>query len=127
MKKVNLTYIIDDDNIFVFVLKKIMEKNENFAEVLDFKNGDEVINILSDENNTLPNIILLDINMPVVDGWEFLGKIEKLPNKEKLNIFIMSSSIDVNDIKKSKSFSTVKDFISKPINNDKLNKLIESI
>ena len=127
MRKVNLTYIIDDDNIFVFVLKKILEKNENFDQVLDFKNGEEVLNILSDKNNVFPNVILLDINMPVIDGWQFLEEIEKLPNKEKLNVFIMSSSIDTNDIEKSKSFSTVKDFISKPINNDKLNKLIESI
>ena len=127
MKKVNLTYIIDDDKIFVFVLKKIIKKNENFDEVLDFKNGEEVLNILSNKDNTFPNIILLDINMPVIDGWQFLEQIEKLPNKERLNVFIMSSSIDANDIDKSKSFSTVKDFISKPINNDKLNKLIESI
>lgn len=127
MRKVSLTYIIDDDNIFVFVLKKILEKNENFDQVLDFKNGEEVLNILSDKNNAFPNVILLDINMPVIDGWQFLEQIEKLPNKEKLNVFIMSSSIDANDIEKSKSFSTVKDFISKPINNDKLNKLIESI
>jgi CheY-like chemotaxis protein len=127
MKKVDLTYIIDDDKIFVFVLKKILKKNENFDEVLDFKNGEEVLDLLSNKDNALPNIILLDINMPVIDGWQFLEEIEKLPNKEKLNVFIMSSSIDTNDIEKSKSFSTVKDFISKPINNDKLNKLIQSI
>ena len=127
MRKVDLTYIIDDDKIFVFVLKKYLEKNENFNQVFDFKNAEEVANLLSDENNQLPDIILLDINMPVIDGWQFLEQIEQLPHKDKLNVFIMSSSIDANDIEKSKSFSTVKDFISKPINNEKLNKLIESI
>ncbi|MEO8517149.1 MAG: response regulator [Flavobacterium sp.] len=127
MRKVDLTYIIDDDKIFVFVLKKYLEKNDNFNQVFDFKNAEEVINLLSDENEQLPDIILLDINMPVIDGWQFLEQIEQLPNKEKLNVFIMSSSIDANDIEKSKSFSTVKDFISKPINNEKLDKLVESI
>ena len=127
MRKVNLTYIVDDDKIFVFVLKRILEKNKNFNQVLDFKNGKEVLNKLFDSDIVLPDIILLDINMPVIDGWQFLEQIEKLPNKEELNVFIMSSSIDANDIEKSKSFSTVKDFISKPINNDKINKLIESI
>ena len=127
MKKINLTYIIDDDKIFIFVLKKLLVKNESFEKVLDFKNGEEVIKMLSDNNNILPSIILLDINMPVIDGWQFLEEIEKLPNKNKLNVFIMSSSIDKKDIEKSKSFSTVKDFISKPINNEKLNKLIENI
>lgn len=127
MRKIDLTYIIDDDKIFVFVLKKYLEKNENFNQVLDFKNGEEVIKLLSEKNNQLPDIILLDINMPVIDGWQFLEQIEELPHKDKLNVFIMSSSIDANDIEKSKSFSTVKDFISKPINNEKLNSLIDSI
>jgi CheY-like chemotaxis protein len=127
MKKINLTYIIDDDNIFIFVLKKILEKNQSFEEVLDFKNGEKVIELLNKKNQIIPNVILLDINMPVIDGWQFLEQIEKLPNKDKFNIFIMSSSIDANDIEKSKSFSTVKDFISKPINNDKLNKLLDRI
>ena len=127
MRKVNLTYIVDDDKIFVFVLKKILEKNKNFNQILDFKNGEEVLKRLLDSDIVLPDIILLDINMPVIDGWQFLEQIEKLPNKDKLNVFIISSSIDANDIEKSKSFSTVKDFISKPINNDKINKLIESM
>ncbi len=127
MRKIDLTYIIDDDKIFVFVLKKILAKNENFNQVFDFRNGEDVLNMLMNKDNQLPDIILLDINMPVIDGWQFLEELEQLPNKDQLNVFIMSSSIDTNDIEKSKSFSTVKDFISKPINNDKLNKLIESL
>lgn len=126
MKKIPLTYIIDDDNIFTFVLKKILERNDSFQEIIDFKNGQNVIDLLRKKNQKIPNIILLDINMPVIDGWQFLEELEKLPIKEKLNIFIMSSSIDATDIQKSKSFSTVKDFISKPINNDKLMQILEN-
>jgi CheY-like chemotaxis protein len=125
MKKIPLTYIIDDDNIFTFVLKKILERNDSFQEIIDFKNGQNVIDLLRKKNQKIPNIILLDINMPVIDGWQFLEELEKLPIKEKLNIFIMSSSIDATDIQKSKSFSMVKDFISKPINNDKLIQILE--
>ena len=127
MRKIDMTYIIDDDKIFVFVLKKILAKNENFNQVFDFRNGEEVLSMLMNKDNQLPDIILLDINMPVIDGWQFLEELEQLPNKEQLNVFIMSSSIDTNDIEKSKSFSTVKDFISKPINNEKLHRLIESL
>ncbi len=127
MKKIDLTYIIDDDNIFVFVLKKLLEKNENFNQVLDFKNGEDVVSALCDDRIPKPDLILLDINMPVIDGWQFLEEIEKLPNKDQLNIYIMSSSIDANDIEKSKSFSTVKDFISKPISHEKLNALIQNL
>ncbi len=126
MKKAEITYIIDDDSIFVFVLKKLLEKNENFVQVRDFKNGEDVLDIL--QNNTeFPDIILLDINMPVVDGWQFLQKLEELPNKENLRVFVMSSSIDVADVEKSKEFTTVKNYISKPINQEKLNDLLNQI
>ena len=127
MRKLDLTYIIDDDSIFVFVLKKLLEKNDSFAQIRDFKNADEVLELLSHNEENLPDLILLDLNMPIVDGWQFLDKIEKMPYKEKLNVFIMSSSIDVSDIEKSKAYATVKDFISKPINNDKLINLLEKI
>ena len=80
MKKAELTFIIDDDNIFVFVLKKLLEKNENFVQFRDFKNGEDVIDILEKDSAEFPDIILLDINMPVVDGWQFLEKLEELPN-----------------------------------------------
>lgn len=126
MSKIDLTYIIDDDKIFTFVLKKFLEKNKNFNQIIDFKNGEEVLLMLT-SRNYIPDLILLDINMPVIDGWQFLEALEKLPNKERFKIFIMSSSIDKIDIEKSKTFSTVIDFISKPINNEKLNKLIGSL
>jgi two-component SAPR family response regulator len=126
MKKINLTYIIDDDKIFIFVLKKILEKNKCFDQIQDFMNGEEVIAILSNKKNK-PDIILLDINMPIIDGWQFLEQVEKLPWKNEFKIFILSSSIDASDIEKSKTYSTVIDFISKPVNNEKLNKIIDSI
>lgn len=125
-RKIPLTYIIDDDKIFVFVLKKVIEKNKNFDKIEEFRNGEEVLELLSKEIN-LPTIILLDINMPVIDGWQFLDEVELLENKDKLNIFIMSSSIDQRDIAKSKFYSTVKDFISKPISGEKLDKLLEKV
>ena len=125
-KKVPLTYIIDDDKIFVFVLKKVIEKNKNFEEIISFRNGEEVLELISKEIN-LPTVILLDLNMPIIDGWQFLDKVEKFNHRNKLSIFIMSSSIDNRDIEKSKIYSTVKDFISKPINNEKLDKLVEKI
>jgi CheY-like chemotaxis protein len=126
MKKINLTYIIDDDQIFVFVLKKIIDKIDNFKIVVDFKNGEDVLKILSNKE-TVPDIILLDINMPIIDGWQFLERLEKFPNKDQFKIYIMSSSIDTNDIEKAKTFSMVKDFISKPINNEKLLRIIENV
>lgn len=127
MKKIPLTYIIDDDNIFVFILKKSLEKNQSFLEVLNFNDGQSFLERLQEKCFIVPDIILLDINMPVLDGWQVLEQIEKLPNKDKLNIVVMSSSVDVSDIERAKTFSTVRNFISKPFNKEKLNQLLEMI
>lgn len=127
MKQIDLTYIVDDDNIFVFVLNKNLEKNDLFLNFISFKNGEAVLEDLKQKNSTLPNLILLDLNMPFFDGWQFLEAIEELNIKNKLNIFIMTSSIDQKDIEKAKKYSTVKDFISKPINQEKLNLIASKI
>lgn len=113
-----LTFIIDDDPVFVLLFKKIMLKIGGFETVLNFENGqlalDALIEIFNN-NEPFPDIIFLDINMPIMDGWEFLRAIEKYKFKDKLNIYMVSSSIDPTEIKKSKKFKTVKRFISKPI------------
>lgn len=119
------TYIIDDDSIFVFVLKKLLEKHQGFGKVVDFKNGNEALELLFDEKAGLPCVILLDLNMPLIDGWQFLEELQKSDIAQKIKVFIMSSSIDFNDIEKSKKYSIVQDFISKPINHEKLNKILE--
>ena len=124
MHKIGLIYIIDDDDIFVFVLRKLLQKSKRFDEVINIGNGLEAIDLLVNEfetNKKLPDIIFLDLNMPVLDGWQFLDQVEKLPFKELLRIYIISSSIDVKEIEKSKTYSTVKSFVSKPLTLEWLN------
>lgn len=121
------TYIIDDDSIFVFVLKKLLEKHQDFGTVVDFKDGHQALELLLAKDSELPCVILLDLNMPLLDGWQFLERLEKTQLNSQLNVFVMSSSIDVTDIEKSKQYSVVKDFISKPINHEKLDRIIESL
>ena len=124
MHKIGLIYIIDDDDIFVFVLRKLLQKSKRYDEVINIGNGLEAIDLLVNEfetNKKLPDIIFLDLNMPVLDGWQFLDQVEKLPFKELLRIYIISSSIDVKEIEKSKTYSTVKSFVSKPLTLEWLN------
>lgn len=122
------TYIIDDDSIFVFVLKKLLEKHHNFGEVVAFKDGNQALEILfSGDNVDLPCVVLLDLNMPLLDGWQFLEHLENIELHDQLSVFIMSSSIDTRDIEKSKQYSIVKDFISKPINHEKLDRILENL
>ena len=119
MQNFKLTYLIDDDQIFVFVLKKLLQKSQRFDNVETIINGLEAIEILKsayDSPEGLPDIIFLDLNMPVLDGWQFLDEVEKLPFKDQLKIYIISSSIDSKEIEKAKEYKSVKSFVSKPVN-----------
>jgi CheY-like chemotaxis protein len=118
IRNYKLTFIIDDDPVFVLLFKKIMLKIGQFETVLNFENGQLGLDALIEKfnnNEPFPDIIFLDINMPVMDGWEFLKALEKYKFKDELNIYMVSSSIDPTEIKKSKKFKTVKRFISKPV------------
>ena len=124
----DLTYIIDDDAIFVFVFKKILKKAEVFKEVVNVQNGLEAINVLKTLNkkkHKLPDLIFLDLNMPVLDGWQFLDELEKLPFKDQLKIYIISSTIDNAEIERATNYSCVKSFIPKPINSAELTRILE--
>lgn len=114
-------YIIDDDPIYQLVTKRLIEKSNLFGETKAFGNGDEALNYFENTGD-LPDVLLLDIEMPGMDGWDFLDellRIEKNFQKEA-TIYVASSSIAFEDKIKAKNYTCVKDFLSKPINLEKL-------
>lgn len=126
MKSFNSTFIIDDDPIFVLLFKKIIEKSERFNKVQNFPDGQFAIEELlkiHQEGSVLPDIIFLDLNMPNIDGWQFLEEIQKYNFINKLTIYIVSSSIDSHEIERAKQYQCVKNFISKPITFDFFDKI----
>lgn len=123
-------WIIDDDEIFLFTAKKFIEQ-KNAADIcFSFSNGYEAITAIRNciaDGEDLPQIVLLDINMPVMNGWEFLDEFHKLGEdvKNKIHLYILSSSIYVNDIERSREYKEVKDYIVKPLNKDVIDRLFE--
>ncbi|AIZ40216.1 MULTISPECIES: response regulator [Cellulophaga] len=130
--KIDTVCIIDDDPIFVYGTKVILNSNGKFCSTITvFENGQEALDDLEallKSNQELPEVIFLDLNMPIMDGWDFLDEFCKIPDIEsKTRVYILSSSIFSGDIEKSKEYSIVKDFISKPLTDIKFEHLLKEI
>lgn len=119
MTKKNI-WVIDDDAIYQILISKIIKKSEKFSSFSSFKNGKEAIDKLTEslnKNDSLPDIILLDINMPVMNGWEFMYAFSLIKSliEKPINIYIVSSSIATEDKNKSKTYPTILGYLSKPV------------
>ena len=107
MKKIKTIYIIDDDPITVFGIRKILESIVDCKNISTFGNGklalDAITQIISNTQD-IPDVIFLDINMPIMDGWQFLEEFTTLPIKKKIRVNIVTSSIDDIDRKRWQSY-----------------------
>lgn len=122
----DLILCVDDDPITLMLCKKVIVKASFSNTIITAKNGEEALeyfnSILNKEENKLPELIFLDLNMPVMDGWEFLDSFssDKYSEVNSTNVIILSSTIDPEDLEKSKKYPMVIDFLSKPITTDML-------
>jgi CheY-like chemotaxis protein len=117
--------VVDDDKIFQLITNKTLHTIEQVGTVWQFYNGEEALIYLQEhagEPDQLPDILLLDINMPVVDGWTFLKDYLGLHDQlqKDISIHMVSSSIDPKDIERARSTPMVQEYIIKPITKDKI-------
>ena len=125
--------LVDDDEINNFISVKLIKKTLLNTEISTCLNGkfaiDQLVAIQNRDPDKMPDYILLDINMPIMNGWEFLDEYERLNlgQSGKTKIFIISSSVFNNDINKAKSYALVKDFISKPLSVDKIKEVLNLV
>lgn len=128
-KKINLL-VIDDDDINIFIIKKIVEKTGLDINMVSKGNGQQAIDYIKEsflDLEQFPNLMLIDINMPIMNGWEFVEAYQMLNIEQSVDMYILSSSIYENDIEKTKSYESVKGFISKPLSIERLKELVYSI
>lgn len=121
----HIAWIIDDDEVYKFGFRKYVEVKGLCGKVVEFSNGKDAINFLSDNANAanLPDIIFLDIDMPVMNGWEFMIAFEKISARlnKKITIFLVTSCISYEDILHAQSHPDISDYIIKPINSHQFN------
>lgn len=118
-KKPTEFIIIDDDKISNLLCRISIKSSFPESNITAFSLPDEglayIADVYSNVVNKAPIILLLDINMPVWSGWEFLENFEKLENlRTAFNIYIMSSSIDENDVERAEANKNVIGYIKKP-------------
>jgi response regulator of citrate/malate metabolism len=123
--------IIDDDEITNRLSRQIVSKLDFAKEIKICYNGFDALDYIMEfsqaNNNTCPELILIDIAMPVMDGFEFIEAFKKLnfTNKEKIISVILTSSSDLKDIRKGKRMG-VNDYLIKPLTHGSLSELLQN-
>lgn len=120
MSKIESCCIIDDDPIFIYGTKRMMKETDFCESITVFNNGEDALAGLTETyqiTHQMPQVIFLDLNMPIMNGWEFLDEFIKLPNPslDKTVIYVISSSVDPKDINKVKEYELISNYILKPI------------
>ena len=127
--KFNNVFVVDDDKIFHFIIKKLLLNNNINVSPDFFENGLEALEGIKsklDNGENPPDLILLDINMPVLDGWQFLEEFKLLKKflKKEISIYIISSSDNLVDRNRAKEFKDdIKDYYLKPMTIESLNSI----
>lgn len=118
---------VDDDPITLMLCKKVIVKATFSKEIIFAQNGQEAIDLLENikDNAELPELVFLDLNMPVMNGWDFLNEFSSssIDPSNKVKVIILSSTIDPADYEKARSYACVSHFLSKPITVEMLDKL----
>jgi CheY-like chemotaxis protein len=122
--KFNNVFVVDDDRVHHFIIRKLLEKNDVQVNPYFFDNGYDALSDLKanlSKSENLPDVILLDINMPVLDGWQFLEEFIEIKKNilKDIAIYIVSSSEGYFNADKLEQFkSLISEYYVKPMTNE---------
>lgn len=125
MVRFDAVFLVDDDPINNLINRRLLGKTGISDRIEEFLGGEDALEKINELNAEDSLIIFLDINMPVLNGWEFLNKyLEQFPGRSD-KIIILSSSIDFQDRQKANEYSIVSGFLEKPLTIDKIHSQLE--
>tara|TARA_R110000850_G_scaffold46160_6_gene116320 strand:- start:186 stop:587 length:402 start_codon:yes stop_codon:yes gene_type:complete len=130
MMKKKILCLVDDDDVYQYTFLRQLKGTDFAKDILLFSDGELAMEFIETHINNvelLPDIIFLDINMPIMDGWEFLEEFVQLKPKvgKEILIYMVSSSIDPADIQRAKTIGDVSDYLIKPIVKEHVKAIIE--
>lgn len=112
--------LVDDDEIFRFITERLLRRAGSRAEILTFHHGQAFLDHMIQHSNNadqLPDVVMLDLFMPVLDGWGVLDRFQSLRPllAKQPTLYVVSSSIDPADLKRADAFPEVRSYITKPL------------
>jgi CheY-like chemotaxis protein len=130
IERLPLIAIIDDDMIYQFMLSRIINDNKLAENIISFSDGEHALQYLSENkinSENIPDVIFLDVNMPIMDGWMFIEAYAHLKTQiqKKIVIFMLSSSIDPVDIEKAYKISEISSYFIKPIKLEEVKRIFK--
>lgn len=131
-RKIPTSCIIDNDPIFIYGTRRMMKESFSCETILEYHNGEEALENLIRRQQTgeeMPSVIFLDLDMPIMNGWDFLDEFMKYEQlvAQQIHIYIISSSIDPRELEKVNSYKAVSKYILKPVTPQDLELVLEAL
>jgi len=121
MRDFNKILLVDDDPIFLTLAELAIKKESDQVEIFKAMNGEEAINFLKSQS---VDVIFLDLNMPVMNGWEFLDALPEIEDWGK-EVYVLTSSIDPSDQRKADENPLVTSMLEKPLDREKISSTLK--
>ena len=118
-------FLIDDNNIDLLISHKLLLKYDPTLDIQEFGRAQEAVAVLQNEEDNSPDLILLDLNMPGMNGWEFLEAIQTIQYQPV--VYILTSSLDERDKAMSAQYTMVQGYITKPLNSASISQAFSHI
>ena len=127
-KKLECILLVDDNNDDNIYHKIVIERMDITKRIEIAMNGIEALAFLKKENQVIPELIFLDINMPKMNGWEFLEQYKNLNlnQKARITIMMLTTSANPDDIRKAKEIEEVTGYQTKPLTTEMLNEILDT-
>lgn len=116
--------MIDDNELDLLISRKLISKQDSSLKFTEYNSAATALNFLKNQESIDFDIILLDLNMPEMNGWEFLDEYQNL-NASNADVYILTSSLDTRDKYKSKEYEVVKGYFDKPLKYNYITEIVQ--